>query len=295
MPSSILKQEEFSHRYAVAIEACCEIAQAYFYLGRVADAQHLLRTMLHLIEASEAKPQDRLKLLLLYGQILTIDHFLNETDATLLFEPLVQARQIAETVQDHQGLSDALSLLGQAHYFVTLIARDKSGASLNSSQEQGDYREALTYQQQALELREALHDSRGMSESHFYLGIVHERWQQRDLAGEHYVKALQIAEQAGHLFERSEPARHLAGLAFEKGELDQALTYAHQALFLREAANFRPPLPFDHLLLGDIYQAKGDMANALLHAEIAFALAQEMGSTSALAMADEQRERFKKH
>ena len=288
MSSSILKQEEVSHRYTIAIEACCEIAQTYFYLGRVADAQHVLRTMLYLIEVGEVKPQDRLKLLLLYGEILTIDHFLNETDAALLFEPLVQARQIAETVQDQQGLSDALSLLGQAHYFVTLRARVKSGASLNSSQDQGDYQEALTYQQQALQLREALHDSRGMSESHFYLGIVYERWQQRDLAGEHYARALQIAEQAGHLLERSEPTRHLAGIALGKGELDQALSYALQALSLREAAGFRPHLPFDHLLLSAIYQAKEDTANALLHAQIASSLANAMESSSARALADER-------
>lgn len=146
MPSSLSKQEECSYLYAIAIEACCELAQAYFYLGKLAQAQHLLRALLHLIEASEAMPQARLKLLLLYGQILTSDHFLNETDASLLFEPLEQARQIAETVQDQQGLSDALSLLGQAHYVVTLRARIKSGASLNSSQDQGAYQESLTYQ-----------------------------------------------------------------------------------------------------------------------------------------------------
>lgn len=288
MPSSLLKQEEFSHRYAIAIEACCEIAQAYFYLGRGTDAQHLLRTMLRLIEASEAKPQDRLRLLLLYGQILTIDHFLNETDAALLFEPLLQARQIAETVHDQQGLSDALSLLGQAHYFVTLITRISSGASPNSPQDQGDYDEAFTYQQHALQLREALHDSRGQAESHFHLGVVYGRWRQRDLAVEHYTKALQIAEQAGHLFERSEPTRHLAWNALWKGDLEAALTHAKLALSLREAAGFRPYLPFDHLLLSDISLKKGDTANALLHAEIASALAREVGSTRALAWADER-------
>lgn len=224
MSSSTLKQEEISRRYAIAIEICCEIAQTYFYLGRVTDAQHVLHIMLHLLGASEAKPQDCLKLLLLYGQILTTDHFPNETDAPRLFEPLVQARQIAETTQDQQGLADALSLLGQAHYFVTLKARGKRGASLNNAQGEGDYQQALTYQEQALELREALHDSRGMSESHFYMGIIYERWQQRDLAREHYAKALEIAEQAGLLFEKSEPTRRLAGIALRKGDLDQALT-----------------------------------------------------------------------
>lgn len=137
-----------------------------------------------------------------------------------------------------------------------------------------------------MELREALHDSRGRSESHFYLGLVYERWQQRELAREQFVKALEIAEQDGHLLERSEPTRHLAGIALLKGELDQALTYALQALSLREAAGFRPHLPFDHLLLSTVYQAKEDAAKALLHAQIAASLASEIESSRARALAD---------
>lgn len=287
MQASASTSEELAHHYTTAIDACCKIAQAYFYLGRLTEAQHALRSMLQLIETSETQPQDRLKLLLLSGQVLTVAHFLNDTDANLLFEPLREARQIAETLPAQQGIADALSLLGQAHYFVTLMARARSGGSLDSLQDQGAYREALAYQQQALELREALHDTRGQAESHFYIGIVYERWQQRDLAVEHYTKALQIAEQFGHLFEKSEPTRHLAGDAFLKGDLDQALVLAQQALSLREAANFRPHLPFDHLLLSDIYQAKGERASAVLHAEIASTLANEVGSTEALAWANE--------
>ena len=286
MQSSDFTHEEFSHYYATAVHAFYKIAWAYFYLGRVVEAQHVLRVMLPLIEASEAKLQDCLKLLLLYGQILTVDHFLNDTDANLLFETLLQARQIAETVHDQQSIADALSLLGQAHYFATRGARVRSGASSNSLQGQGDYDEALTYQQQALERREALHDTRGISESHFYIGIVYERWQQKNLALEHYAQALQVAEQAGHLFERSEPTRHLAWDSLEKGDLDQALAYALQALSLREAAKFRPHLPFDHLLLSDIYLKKKDRVNARLHAEIAFTLAKAMESTNALVQAD---------
>ncbi len=292
MQPSASIQEEFAHHYTTAIEACCEIAQAYFYLGRVADAQHVLRSTLHLIEASEVKLRDRLKLLLLYGQVLTIDHFLNDTDADLLFATILQARQLAETAHDQQGLADALSLLGQAHYFATLVARVRSGASPNSPQGQGEYDEALTYQQQSLELREALHDTRGVCESHFHIGLVHERWRQRDLALEHYTKALQIAEQSGHLSEKSEPTRHLAWNALWRADLDQALTYGLQALSLREAANFRPYLPFDHLLLSDIYLRKEDRANALLHAEIASTLAKAMGSTRALAWASERLEQL---
>jgi hypothetical protein len=59
MSSSASTHEEFSQYYTTAIDACCKIAQAYFYLARLADAQHVLHSMLNLIETSEARPQDR--------------------------------------------------------------------------------------------------------------------------------------------------------------------------------------------------------------------------------------------
>jgi len=44
-----------------------------------------------------------------------------------------------------------LSLLGQAHYFVALMARVRSGASSNSPQDQGQYDEALVMANEQLE------------------------------------------------------------------------------------------------------------------------------------------------
>jgi tetratricopeptide (TPR) repeat protein len=277
MQSSVSTYEDLTKHYTIAIDALCEIARSYFALGRSNDAQHLLQTSLHLLEASEVKPQHRLKLLLLYGQVLVVDHLLTRGDADLLFSTILQAKQLAEGAQDQQGIADALSLLGQAHYFAAVVASLKSGASPDSPQGQGKYDEALAYQQQALELREALHDTRGVSESYFQIGVVYERWQQYDQAQAYYTQARQIADQYGHLFEKTEPARHFTLHALRKGNLDQALTLGLQALSLREEARFKPYLPLDHLLLRDIYLAKGDTANAQFHTEIASALAEEMG------------------
>jgi tetratricopeptide (TPR) repeat protein len=116
-----------------------------------------------------------------------------------------------------------------------------------------------------------------MSESYFQIGVVYERWQQYEQSQDYYTKARQIADQYEHCFEKSEPARHFAFQALREGNLDQALALAVEALALREEARFRPYLPLDHLLLRDIYQAKGDTANAQLQTQQALALAEEMG------------------
>ena len=86
----------------------------------------------------------------------------------------------------------------------------------------------------------------------------------------------------------AEPVRHLVLYTLQQKDLDQALTYAQQGLSLREAANFKTNLPFDHLLLSTIYQAKGDTTDALLHAQKASAIASEMEFEEAVASANKR-------
>ncbi|HEY4388186.1 MAG TPA: tetratricopeptide repeat protein [Ktedonobacteraceae bacterium] len=277
MQSLPLTPEALSKHYTTAFDALYEIAASYYTLGRLHDAQRLLHLSLQLLEAGEAQSQDRLKLLLLYGKVLIVDHLLSRQDAGLLFSTVRDARQTADTLQDQQGIADALSLLGQAHLFATLVASLKRGEFPDSPRDQGKYDEAFAYQQQALKLREALHDTRGISESLFFIGNVYQFWQQYDQAQEYFAKAYELAEQHGHPYEKTEPARHLALFALNRGDLEQALTYARQALTFREAASFKPFLPLDHLLLRSIYQMQGDTTNAQFHLQRASAIASEIG------------------
>lgn len=290
MQSFTSTNEDITGYYATAIDALSEIGKAYYTFGKVGNAQHLLGTTLPLLEASEVRPESRLKLFLLYGQVLLVDHLLagGGRDTDLLFSTILHARQVAEASQDRQGRASALSLLGQAHYFTTVI----SGAVIDTPHS-GKYQEALAYQQQSLELREALHDTRGMSKSSFHIGSIYERWQLSDRSEEYYTKALQIADQHHHPFEKAEPTRHFAIRVLMKGNLDEALHLALQALELREAARFKPYQPLDHLLLRDIYQAKGDIAKAQLHEQKASALAEEMGYPMLVSFVPNLSERLK--
>lgn len=289
MQSLETTHEEIAQYYTTALDALYEVGREYYILGRSNDAQHLLQTSLQLLQANEVQPQQRLKLHLLYGQVLIVDHLLTRGggNVDLLFSLCQNARQIAEASRDQKGIADALSLLGQAHYFTVVV----SGAVVDNPQS-GKYDQALTYQQHALEIRETLHDTRGISESYFQVGVIYERWQQFERAEEYYTKALQIADQHGHLFEKTEPSRHFAVHALMRGDLNQALTFALQALSLREEARFRPYLPIDHLLLRDIYLAQGDTANAQLHTQKASALAEEMGYPHLVSSMADTRERL---
>lgn len=283
-PSGSAHNEDTSHD-TTAIDALCEIARSSFFLGRLRDALHVLATSLHLIEGGEVAQKDHLKLLLLQGKVLNVDHLLSRGDTDLLFSTILQAQQIAEATQDELGRASALSLLGQAHCNATTIAIVKSGTLPFGPQGQGKYEKALAYHQQALELQETLHDTRGISESSFGIGLIYQFWQQHELAREHFSRAIQVAEESGDVLEQAEPNRHLTLDALFKGDLDQALTYAKLALSFREAGGFRPYQPLDHLMLRDIYLKKGDTARAQFHLQQASALASEMGLATLVSSA----------
>src|SRR5258708_9512524 len=261
MQSAVSTSVSITQHYATAIDSLCEIANTYCNLGKVVNAQHVLRTSLELLSAGEVQPQQRLRLLLQYARILIVGQLFARTDQEYVLSIIEQARQSADALQDQQGIADALSMLGQAHYFVTTLG------SSTLDNPQGNYDQALAFQEQALAIRETLQDTRGISESHFCLGNVYERWQQPDRALEHYAKARQIADQNDHRYERTEPTRHLALLALQQGNLDGALDYALQALCFREEVQFKPYLPLDHVLLSSIYLAKGDTTHARFHTE----------------------------
>lgn len=283
MQSAVFTNEEFTEHYTVAIEALCEITHSYFFLGRLEDALRVPRMSLHMIEASEIAQKDRLKLLLLYGKILNVDHLLRRGETDLMFSTILQARQIAESIGDQQSLADILSLLGQAHCNATTMAIVKSGALPFGTRGQGKYEEAFAYQQQALSLQETLRDTRGVSESLFCIGLVYQFWQQHESAREHFTRAIDVAEQGGHVLEQAEPNRHLTIDALFKGDLDAALIHAQRALSFREAGGFRPYQPLDHLSLRDIYLRRGDMDKAQFHMQQASTIALEMGLSTLVA------------
>lgn len=277
MQSSVPTDKNLSSLYTAAVDALAEMGRTYLFLGRARDARRVLRSALPVLADGDAEPRHRLQLLLMYGQVLVVEHLITHEDAATLLAVVSEARDIAEQTQEKQHLADALSLLGNASYCTTLAARLQRGVSPDSPQDQSIYADALLYQQQALALRKELSDTRGISESSFHLGIVYERWRQTERALDYYRQACRLADQHGYLFEKTEPTRHLALHTMMQGDLDGALELAQQALQLREETGFRPYQPFDHLLLRMVYLARGDEEHARLHTQQATALANEMG------------------
>ena len=256
--------------FTSVIYSLCEIAELYYYLAKLDEAVNVLQTGLQLTSAKEVHLRDRVKLTLQYGRVLVANYFLSNKDFDLALATSLEAKQLAETIHYEKGTADALSLIGQAHYYKMLNAGE------------GDYEEAFTCFQQALKIREKLRDTRGISEALFYRGLTYERRGLLDDAHESYTESLQFADLYNHKLEKSYALRHLAGLVADRGDLDAALNYALTSLALREEIGFRVYLPHSHILVGDIYLEREDSENALINYLNAQGLAEEMGIKNAL-------------
>ncbi len=177
---------------------------------------------------------------------------------------LLRALELATAAGDDRSAADALQLLGLAAYNNALWSSD------------ADYAQPLEYFQQALARRKALEDWRGVAESLFYSGLISERREQPDEAQSYYTKALALASKHDHPIEKSYALRHLAGIAEEAGNLEQALALYGESLALREAAGYTILLPLSHLAVGDVLLAQRDLPQAMKHYQAAYAIAQEM-------------------
>ncbi|HET8840704.1 MAG TPA: hypothetical protein VFN35_04515, partial [Ktedonobacteraceae bacterium] len=77
--------------YTTAINALAEIAHTYFFLGKLEEALHILNIALQILPADTATQKSRLKLLLLRGRVLIVDHLLHRRETDLMFSTLLQA------------------------------------------------------------------------------------------------------------------------------------------------------------------------------------------------------------
>ncbi|MBB3128028.1 tetratricopeptide (TPR) repeat protein [Paenibacillus rhizosphaerae] len=282
--TKIEAKSELSGRFDSSLKELVSLTQIYFWNGRSKEALHILNQLLPITGIRDVQHL-RLPILLQLGKIQANEYVYTNGDPEPMFSVLNEARRLAEQSKDRKSLADALSSLGTAHYFAEL------NASPTIESTSGQYKKALNYHEQALQLRVELQDNRGISESYFQIGTVHERWQKKEMALNYYAQAARIAEEHHFPLEQSEPARHFAFHAFQSGDLDEALKFAQHALSLRETAGFKPHLPLDHLLLSDIYLKRGQIETARQHAETATRLGEEMGylravSSSCLTLGD---------
>lgn len=208
------------------------------------------------------------------GKLLAFKGFTTNEGYDEALAKLRQAESLALKSGEVAIQSDALTFEGFVRFARVM------------NQERGDYADAMKPLQRGLALRRDLNDERRISESLFYVGIVHERQGDDASAVASYQESHRIASQGGFALEDSYALRHLGFQAQKRGELQQALHFFRASLDLRRQIGFRIYLPFSYLAVGDVYAQMGQLDAAHSEYESGCDLATEQHAERVLVLCD---------
>ena len=270
MSISILSPQEIASKYTTITNTLCEIAESYRIAGRQEEAVTILAPCLPLLE--ELSLHQRATFLTEYGKQLVASVFKSKRTADEGLSVLLQAKGLAESLQDGALLANALYELGQLHF----VRGHKTTGQEN------DYETSLAYFQQALVLYEALHDEKNMPRSLLGAGRMYQNIGQNEAAQLYVERALTSAEQQQDRAIQAEALNHLALLRAGIDDMDTALQYARTSLTIRESANLKAEIPYAYLTLAELYQTQGKNAEALTIYQQCYTLAEEIHSSVAI-------------
>ena len=132
-----------------------------------------------------------------------------------------------------------------------------------------------------------LNDKAGEALTSFYLGLCYENNTDSTknnlvVAEAYYRKALAFSTQAENLRTQSYACRHLAGISFDRKQMDSAIYFAYESYQLRERSGWYVLRPFTISLLGDIFRST-DLVNARKYHALALEFANKYGFPGAIA------------
>ncbi|HEX6540709.1 MAG TPA: hypothetical protein VF040_03060 [Ktedonobacterales bacterium] len=256
-----LTEQAISERYAAALRSLREVAEAYYFQGRIDDAFSLWQWAEHLLERREVRATQRVEFLLQYSQFLIHRYFLTNDGEDLMRAVIQGAAQEAEALRDESAIATGLYLIGQSLYYHNML--------MGST----DYTKARDNLERASALREKIGDTYGLSESLFYTGLTFDRQGPDERTRQYLRRARTLAEQSGNTWAASEAMRHLTDYT----DGDERLQYALRSLELRVKMGFTRGLPPAQLLVSDVYMARGELMQALEYCQQAKQLAEAMG------------------
>jgi predicted ATPase len=145
----------------------------------------------------------------------------------------------------------------------------------------GEYSAAL----KSYETAAALCDPHALATIEHKLGKVYERRGEWEAAEAHFESALHALGEAGPTGERAKIYADWSLAAHHRGQVDKALTLAHEALQLAEEAQDRRALAQVHNILGILASSQNNLEEALHHLESSLALAESLNDASSCAAA----------
>lgn len=237
-----LAAEPIATEWSAFARALGAISERLYFRARLDEALRLLDA--NLAAAPPDLPADA-RAQLLYARARTVYYMssLAGSGYDTALQALDEAWRAAERSSDRRLQADVLDLTGLCHY-----AREFG---------RGEYATARPYYDRAFALRTELGDRRGLAESLFHYGLIHQNRENPTKADEaqareYYQRSLRIAEEDHLPLEQSYALRHLAALESDAGNLESALEMFRRSLALRREIGFLIYLPAATLAVGDV-------------------------------------------
>ncbi len=219
-----------------------ETTKLYELQGRWDEAIELLNTGIKLAQEEEGNKRSEALLKSQLGNLYRQQRKFDEALSVLL-----DAKQLAESVNDQKIVGDCLFTIGYVHDHKELFGGE------------GDYKLAKDYYSQSLALRETIGDERGIGFSLFRLGRLSEVLGNEEEALPYYDRAQKIAEKNDFKILADYIYTHQGGYSESKGDLDEALKKFQQVLEINIETGFNISLPFSYMHLGRINYKKGNI------------------------------------
>lgn len=248
---------------ADSLAALLRAAEAHHYRGALADAHAALTLAESVARRPQPAPSRLARVWTARANVWISQTTATNTGYAEADSAAARALELAERSEEPRLIADAADVAGRVLY------------SRRINLAEGDYERPLSHFKRALELRRAAGDARGVLESMFRVGLIHERKDESAQAIAIYEAAMRLAG-AGYPLERSNLARHLAYQHQGRGDLDRALELFTQSLELREQAGFALTRPSALASIGDLYRRKQDYPKALDYGRRALAEAERL-------------------
>lgn len=137
----------------------------------------------------------------------------------------------------------------------------------------------LEFFERGLEYRQKAGEPRGLAESYFHLGLVHQVVRGDSKMGEPYFeRSYALAKQANDAVMQSYAIRHIAYVRGDGGDMNAALHGFQESLTLREQAGFVPGVAMALFTLAEAEALQGDANKARADFERARTILSELGA-----------------
>lgn len=191
---------------------------------------------------------------------------------------LDKAIQYAEATGDASLLGVAWDSRGMAEHAYFLI-----GDRVKEPEHEMEYFE------RGLRYREQVGDGRGLAESYFHLGLVHQVVRGDSKTGEPFFeRAYALAKEANDAVMQSYAIRHLAFGRASAGDALGAREGFRESLELRQQAGFVPGAAMAFLTLGEFEAEQGNADTAREYLQSARLLLTELGATTRVKWVDDE-------